>query len=185
MYIIDRDGVLFDTCELNIKSYSEAADLLKLKTNIVNLTNSIHAGDSYSRFCRNVWQDIDQNDVIKLSKIKQDVFRNNLGLAVLNVDFISRYLKDQRNLCLLTKASKHSTLILLNHFGVSVFGEDVYSTQDYEQNSKIIAINDLQTKRSLGNHEVTIIDDSVLLIEDLVSLGYDAIHYPHYCSMKG
>ena len=68
MYIIDRDGVLFDTCELNIKSYSEAADLLKLETNIVNLTNSIHAGDSYSRFCRNVWQDIDQNDVIKLSK---------------------------------------------------------------------------------------------------------------------
>jgi len=184
MYIVDRDGVLFDTCRLNIESYLQATHKLNLELNVIELEQSIHSGKSFSEYCLNVWPELESAAIDKVKLLKSNFFNENLDLARLNSGLLNELLINKSTMCLLTRATESSTLSLLRHFNVSTFGENVYSTQTFNNPSKMFAIKLLEKKLLVSSHEISIIDDSINFVEEAMLAGYNAIHYKHFCSFQ-
>ena len=74
MYIIDRDGVLFDTCRLNIESYLHATRELNLELNTMALEQSIHSGKSFSEYYLNVWPKLESAVIDEVKSLKSNFF---------------------------------------------------------------------------------------------------------------
>jgi phosphoglycolate phosphatase-like HAD superfamily hydrolase len=184
MYIVDRDGVLFDTCRLNIEAYSQAMRKLNLELNMIELEKNIHSGKSFSEYCLNVWPDLGSTAINEVKLVKSNFFNENLHLARLNSGLLNELLLNKSTMCLLTRATESSTLSLLRHFNVSTFGENVYSTQTFNNPSKMFAIKLLEKKLLISSDKISIIDDSINFVEEAILAGYNAIHYEHFCSFE-
>ena len=184
MYIIDRDGVLFDTCRLNIESYLHATRKLNLELNMIELEQSIHSGKSFSEYRLNVWPDLESAAIDEVKLVKSNFFNENLDLARLNSGLLNELLLNKSKMCLLTRATETSTHALLRHFNVLIFGENVYSVQTFDNPSKIFAIKLLEKKLLISSHKISIIDDSINFVEEAILAGYNAIQYKHFCSFK-
>jgi phosphoglycolate phosphatase-like HAD superfamily hydrolase len=184
MYIVDRDGVLFDTCRLNIEAYSQATRKLNLELNMIELEQNIHSGKSFSEYCLNVWPDLEPAAIDEVKILKSNFFSENLDLAKLNSSLLSELLLNKSKMCLLTRATESSTISLLRHFNLSIFGENVYSTQTFNNPSKMFAIKLLEKKLLISSHEISIIDDSINFVGEAMLAGYNAIHYKHFCSFE-
>ncbi len=184
MYIIDRDGVLFDTCRLNIESYLLATNELNLELNMMELEQSIHSGKSFAEFYLKVWPNLESSLIDKIKFLKSNFFNKNLDLVKFNSELLKELLLNKSEMCLLTRASESSTHALLKHFKVLLFGENVYSTQTFNSPSKIFALKLLEKKFSISSDKLNVIDDSINFIEEAILEGYNAIHYKHFCSFE-
>ena len=179
--IVDRDGVLFDTCRLNVDAYSYAAHEIGVELNLELLKMNICAGESAHDFIYALTPGLEPSLFARLSRLKSGYFRENIHLVNFNRDlFKSLQLPSCKNY-LLTKASLASTTQLLAHYSISSNFEEVFSLQGSGFNSKVEFLQnflhgDLRLK-------ILVIDDSKATVSDFIANGFEAALYPHFCSI--
>lgn len=180
LLISDRDGVLFDTCRANVKTYLAAADKLNLKTNIPLLENAVHEGRAFFDFYFQVWGTLTEDQLQLLRARKSDFFKDEIALVKVNHKYISNVIKNEKSPFLVTRASLASTLYLLDFFQVGDFAERVVSVGASESKSQVFA----KISMDLGLHprNIQIVDDSHDVVVESKKLGFETVHYPHFCN---
>ena len=182
MLISDRDGVLFDTCMVNLECYTRAADLMGLKTNSSELGAAIHSGEGLYAFYPKVWMGIASSDLDSLQKSKHLFFTEAIGRIRLNVEFVENYLISAIDPYLVTRASLASTKILLEHFDIQFFGDRVIGGD--QGLNKVDVFKKLADQHILPRLEITVVDDSRHVVEQSKEAGFVAVQYPHFCSLE-
>lgn len=180
LLISDRDGVLFDTCLANIFSYSNAAKEMNLRSNLELLELSVHEGKGFFEFYWEVWGDLTQVEIHALKSAKDSIFMRQHKLVKINADFVENVVKVQNAPYLVTRASLSSTNFLLKEFQIDSFGDRVLSVKSPDSKSKIFA--KIATENNLQHSSVTVVDDSKEIVLESRSLGFNALHYPHFCN---
>jgi len=181
MLISDRDGVLFDTCEANLASYSRAASLIGLKTDNWELEKAIHSGEGFLTFYNKAWPNISASQVVLLKESKQTLFIEYLSQIRLNFDFVEEYLVNAVAPYLVTRASYSSTKFLLDYFDLNFFGDRVVGGS--QNLSKMEVFEKIYSKHDIPRISVYVVDDSQEIIEQSTKLGFSAIQYPHFCAL--
>ena len=182
MLISDRDGVLFDTCQVNLESYTRAAESMGLKTNSLKLEVAIHSGEGLYAFYPKVWMGISNRDLDFLHKSKQLFFVEEIRKIRLNVEFVENYLVNAIDPHLVTRASLSSTKILLEHFNLQFFGDRVIGGD--QGLNKVYIFKKLADQNILPRSRITVVDDSRHVVEQSKEAGFVAIQYPHFCSLE-
>jgi hypothetical protein len=179
MLISDRDGVLFDTCRLNIESYLVAAEKFGLKTRLDLLSKNIHKGLPLNGFYGEVWGDLPQELLQRIRMEKNAVFARGYSSVRLNFDYVENFLRSDNSPFLVTRASIQSTTALLNHFKITFFENRVANVGSEQSKGSFFA----EMARSYGFEAglVTVVDDSLENIREADSLGFRTILYPHFC----
>jgi hypothetical protein len=180
LLISDRDGVLFDTCIANVFSYTAAAKKMNLRTNLEFLELSVHEGKGFFEFYREVWGDLTEVEIHTLKSVKDSIFMAQHELIKVNVDFVENIVKVQKDPYLVTRASLSSTNFLLKEFRIDFFGDRVLSVKSPESKSKLFT--KIATENNLHHSSITVVDDSNEIVLESRSLGFHAIHYPHFCN---
>jgi phosphoglycolate phosphatase-like HAD superfamily hydrolase len=183
--VLDRDGTLFDTCELNFQSYLEASKTLEVEVNRQALQESICGGESFSTFHLKVWGNSTSMEREAIRNFKSEYFSRNLDLARLNPEIMSQIGPDGESVFLATRATLESTYLLLDHFAVRIQRKNVYSTQNYPGDDKVSIMQTILKLNGGLPASVKLIDDSVDTINKVSELGFDVLLYPHYCSFGG
>lgn len=180
MLISDRDGVLFDTCQANMESYTRAAELIGLATNSRELEVAIHSGEAISNFYRRVWGELSTEELCLLRSTKSEYFIESTASIRVNHHFIESFLVREKEPYLVTRASIASTKFLVNHFGLDFFGKRVIST--LETDSKLDIFSFICSSHNLESSQVTIVDDSPEIVHASAEAGFRVIKYPHFCA---
>ena len=181
MLISDRDGVLFDTCEANLASYTRAANLIGLTTNNWELERAIHSGESLLTFSHKVWVGVSGTQLELVKESKQLLFNEYLSKIRLNSEFVEDYLIDAIDPYLVTRASYSSTKILLDHFDLHFFGDRVIGGS--QSLGKLEIFEKLSDQHKIPRLSMTVVDDSQEIIEQSTKMGFLAIQYPHFCAL--
>jgi phosphoglycolate phosphatase-like HAD superfamily hydrolase len=181
MLISDRDGVLFDTCEANLASYTRAANSIGLKTNDWELERAIHSGEGIFTFSKKVWVGASNTQLELIKESKQRLFVEYLSTIRLNFDFVEDFLVKAIDPYLVTRASYSSTKILLDYFDIHFFGDRVIGGSQIF--SKIEIYGQISAKYDIPRLSVTVVDDCREIIEQSIKMGFMAIQYPHFCAL--
>ena len=179
MLISDRDGVLFDTCRANFQSYVASAQKFGIKTDFEALANAIHQGRSFQSFYLEVWGELSEKELKLMSSEKKSLFKESSSLVKVNSNFIELTLIGEKNPYLVTRASLPSTLYLLEVFQIGIFEHRVVSVPSGE--SKSARFGEIAKSLNLLPSEILVIDDSLDVAKESSLLGFNTIHYPHFC----
>ena len=183
--VFDRDGTLFDTCELNFRAYTAASEALKLHVDMEALREGICAGETFSKFRIKVWGEEISHVGNELKNFKVEYFSKNLSLARPNPELIKLIEVGENVVFLATRATLESTKMLLERFKVEISWKNVYSTQSHPEHDKLsIMLNILENEGGIPA-SIKLIDDSVETINAVSAAGFSSELYPHYCSIKG
>lgn len=180
LLISDRDGVLFDTCGANIKSYLGAAENLKLQTNVTLLENAVHEGRAFLDFYFQVWGALTENQMQHLRVEKSAMFKDEIKLVRVNHEYISSVIDKEASPFLVTRASFASTLYLLDFFQLEHFAARVVSVNASESKSQVF--KRISIDLGINPQSIHIVDDSRDVIVESRMLGFETMHYPHYCN---
>jgi hypothetical protein len=180
LLISDRDGVLFDTCGANIKSYLGAAEKLKLQTNVTLLKDAVHEGRAFLDFYFQVWGALSEDQMQLLRDKKSVVFKDEIGLVRVNHEYISSVIENEVSPFLVTRASFASTLYLLDFFQLKHFAERVISVNASE--SKAQVFRRISIDLGVDPRSIQIVDDSRDVVVESKMLGFETMHYPHFCN---
>ena len=180
LLISDRDGVLFDTCHANIKSYLIAAANLKLKTNHFLLEKAVHEGEAFQNFYSPVWGTLNESQKQLLRSEKASVFEDEIQLVRINHHFISNVIENENFPFLVTRASLASTFYLLDKFQIRHFAGRVISVIASESKSEVF--KKISTQLGVTPGEVTIVDDSRGVVLESKMMGFKTVLYPHFCN---
>ena len=183
--VLDRDGTLFDTCELNFRSYSNASENLKVNLDENALQASICKGESFSTFQLKVWSKASSVEREALKSYKSEFFSRNLSLVRVNPELISLIESNGDSVYMATRATLESTNTLLEHFGVRIQKDNVYSTQTYPGSDKVSIMQNILEIGGGLPASIRLIDDSMESIKKVSAAGFSVQLYPHYCSFKG
>lgn len=183
--VFDRDGTLFDTCQLNFRSYAAASEALGVHLDKEALRESICAGETFSTFKIKVWGDDTSHDVKELRNVKVEYFSKNLGLVRPNPELIKLIELNENAVFLATRATLESTKMLLEHFKVPIPWKSVFSTQSHPGGDKLSIMQNILKNEGGLPASIKLIDDSVETINALSAAGFCSELYPHYCSFKG
>jgi hypothetical protein len=181
--VLDRDGVLFDTCQANLFSYLSASATLQLDVNEERLQIAIRLGLSISEFHEQVWPEIRNGQYDEIIREKARVFRNSLHLVELNPFWSSRIVHSPDLFYIATKASLESTRFLLDEFLPNFHISNVYSVQQSNFTDKVAILKHIARENS--SNEVELVDDSVETVRLVVEAGYEAQLSPHFCRIHG
>jgi beta-phosphoglucomutase-like phosphatase (HAD superfamily) len=183
--VFDRDGTLFDTCELNFCAYVAASEALGLHIDDEALRESICAGETFSTFRIKVWGGNISRVGNELKNLKVEYFSRNLSLARPNPELIKLIEECENVVFLATRATLESTKMLLERFKVQILWKNVFSTQSHPGRDKLsIMLNILESEGGIPA-AIKLIDDSFETINAVSAAGFSSELYPHYCSIKG
>jgi len=183
--VLDRDGTLFDTCELNFRSYSNASENLKVKLNQNVLQESICKGESFSTFQLRVWGNVSSMEREALKSLKSEFFCRNLNLVRVNPELTTLIESNEDSVYMATRATLDSTKMLLDYFGVRIQKDNIYSTQTFPGSNKVTIMQNILKIAGGLPASIRLIDDSRESINEVSAAGFAAQLYPHYCSLKG
>jgi hypothetical protein len=181
--ILDRDGVLFDTCEANHASYMLAARALNLTTNVEELSRAIKSGSNLNDFYEMVWGGIPLDQLDLLRKRKIDFFAENLDRIRINHYWKNLIVCNPDTFYIATKASYDSTKHLLDSFLPEFIPHHVFSTQSDKLKDKTSIILYLSVTSGIPVENFTLHDDSIDTVDLLVNKGYSAILETHFCEV--
>jgi phosphoglycolate phosphatase-like HAD superfamily hydrolase len=183
IYVLDRDGVLFDTCRLNSESYIQASSSLGLQTNLSALDDAIMLGESIDVFFPKVWGDLSSSQLDELRARKLKFFKKNADLVRLNPKWI-KVVKEVPEQCFIaTRASLDSTNFLLRELLPEFQLQNVYSIQGGIYKSKGKVLDVIATNLQLSLESVTLYDDTFKTIKELKEYGYSAVFEKHFCGI--
>ena len=183
--VLDRDGTLFDTCELNFRSYSNASEDLKVNLDKKVLQESICGGESFSTFELRVWGKVSSVEREGLKSLKSQYFSRNLNLARVNPELTTLIESNGDSVYMATRATLDSTNMLVEHFGVRIQKDNIYSTQTYPGSDKVLIMQNILKIGGGLPASIRLIDDSRESIKEVSLAGFSVQLYPHYCSFKG
>ena len=181
--VLDRDGVLFDTCEANLSAYTEASRTLNLTTNLEELSRAIKSGSNLNDFYRMVWGGIPSDQLDLLRKRKIDFFAESLDRIRINHYWKNLIVCNPDIFYIATKASYDSTKHLLDSFLPDFNPHHVFSTQSDELKDKTAIIRYLSVASGIPVESFTLHDDSIDTVNLLVNKGYSAILEGHFCEV--
>jgi hypothetical protein len=179
---IDRDGVLFDTCRLNIDSYISATKDLGLNCERNHLGSAVHSGLSFSDFYKVVWGALDCETQSQLKEAKSNFFRENLGATRLNIKVLEKAKSFCDSVHLVTRASLSSSFDLLNHYRIEYDHANIHSTQTGLDMNKTQILKAIASDNSIDNNSIIVLDDSAEIVRELIESGFNARKYPHFCA---
>lgn len=133
--MVDLDGTLFDTKDVNYYSYSEALKIFGYELDYSYYCDSCN-GKHYMDFLPQITNG-NSNVLSKIHEIKKSIYGKYLKYAKVNkllVDLLW-IAKESVKIALVTTASKKNTLEILNYFGITDLF-DLILTKDDIVNSK-------------------------------------------------
>ena len=181
--VLDRDGVLFDTCEANHASYMLAARALNLTTNVEELSRAIKSGSNLNDFYEMVWGGIPLDHLDLLRKRKMDFFAGSLDRIRINHYWKNLIVRNPDIFYIATRASYDSTRHLLDAFLPEFNPHHVFSTQSDKLKDKTAIIRYLSVASGIPVESFTLHDDSIDTVNLLVNKGYSAILESHFCEV--
>lgn len=117
--VFDMDGTLFDTSEVNFRSYSIAAERFGYKINRTKFME-IFEGRNYKEFLP-VFGIVKESELQKVHEEKKNIYSDCLQYARMNEKLFQliRCIRSEYVVVLATTASRKNTEEILNFFGVS------------------------------------------------------------------
>lgn len=141
LLIVDLDGTLVNTCEVNYFAYSEALNKYGISFEMQYFRNNCN-GKSYKDFLPPILikGGIPENNLSNVMdtvhRIKKDVYFKYINKALLNQHLLNiiRALKTSYRISLVTTASKDNCRQLLEYFDITDLFDFVVSREDVIEN---------------------------------------------------
>ena len=130
--LVDLDGTLFDTNEINYYSYKEALEKEKFNNFNYNYFVKYCNGKSYTDFLPQFTNNADNEIIERIHNNKKKNYKKYLGKAKENIALVNllNSIKSEYYLALVTTASYENTMEILNYFKLNNFFDLVITSKD-------------------------------------------------------
>lgn len=131
LIISDMDGTLFDTSEVNYKSYYEAGKMYNYDINHTCFMEAYKRGENYRTFLPRFGV-TEENDLIRIHETKKRLYLENLNVARINQDLfnILQNMRQDYQTALVTTASRKNVAELLYFFKIEEFFDIIITQED-------------------------------------------------------
>lgn len=178
--LVDRDGTLFDTCELNAKSYFSAGKQIGIDFDYELLFSAIHRGLTFVDFLGAANRMPNREEAQKIRILKDEYFLANLGKARLNEGLAQ--LISGTHFSIVSNGKIESTVALVGHFGIIISPKRIFGPHE---NLRPKPWPDIY-KHALESlacspHEAVAIEDSEVGEMSALNAGLKVLKVQHFC----
>lgn len=179
--VLDRDGVIVDSCAANLAAYSEASEKTGLGFDMVALEKSIHKGDSIEEFRERVWGKISDSSFRRLKSAKTACFPKFFSLIQVNPIWHQKIRISPKDFYIATKASIESSRFIIHALIPEFNTAHIFSTQNSQFESKVEILKKVSQLNNISMDGLIFYDDSIQTIRLAKEAGFQAELVEHFC----